>query len=326
MYKEECKLKPFFSLDEQIERLKTRGLTIADEGKAKRSLMCTNYYNLVNYYGKYLENDGGFVKGATFNELHQISIFDKRVRSTFLNHLIRIESMLKSFAAYTFCNVHREKYAYLNLSNLDTDNPLKCAKVISKMANTIQIHQKNANHPIGHYVNKYGHVPLWVLVGFIDFGTFVQFFESMTLSDKNALAKEISILYFDNYGEKVILTPEQLLNYLQSMQQLRNAAAHGNRLMSFKFRSDVKFHTELFAEFGVIDKSAPKQSIFYIFMVMKLFLAKDDFTNMFNSIRKSCRNLSNKLDSIEIEILMREFGFPNNFFENHSGLIKKSNN
>ncbi len=45
--------KPFKTLDEQISILKSRGLIIPDEEAAKLSLLCNNYYNVINYYSKF---------------------------------------------------------------------------------------------------------------------------------------------------------------------------------------------------------------------------------------------------------------------------------
>lgn len=45
--------KPFKRYDEQVEILKLRNLTIADEEKAISILSKVNYYNLINGYKKY---------------------------------------------------------------------------------------------------------------------------------------------------------------------------------------------------------------------------------------------------------------------------------
>ena len=41
--------KPFKTLDEQISILKSRGLIVHDDESAKLSLLCNNYYNVINY-------------------------------------------------------------------------------------------------------------------------------------------------------------------------------------------------------------------------------------------------------------------------------------
>ena len=45
--------KPFKTLDEQISILKSRGLIVHDDESAKLSLLCNNYYNVINYYSKF---------------------------------------------------------------------------------------------------------------------------------------------------------------------------------------------------------------------------------------------------------------------------------
>lgn len=49
--------KPFKTMDEQIELLKSRGLYFIDEGKSKKILLCNNYYNVINYYSKFFMID-----------------------------------------------------------------------------------------------------------------------------------------------------------------------------------------------------------------------------------------------------------------------------
>ena len=56
--------KPFKRYDEQVEILKLRNLTIADEEKAISILSKVNYYNLINGYKKiFLKRDLIYLKG-----------------------------------------------------------------------------------------------------------------------------------------------------------------------------------------------------------------------------------------------------------------------
>lgn len=43
-------IKPFMSIDDQIQLLKNRNLIITDEEKAKTVLSTVNYYRLINAY------------------------------------------------------------------------------------------------------------------------------------------------------------------------------------------------------------------------------------------------------------------------------------
>lgn len=44
--------KEFKTIDEQIQILKSRNLTIPDEQRAKDYLLSNNYYNIINGYSK----------------------------------------------------------------------------------------------------------------------------------------------------------------------------------------------------------------------------------------------------------------------------------
>ena len=46
-------MKPFRTLDEQINILKNRNLNFKNENKAKEYLLKYNYYNVINCYSKY---------------------------------------------------------------------------------------------------------------------------------------------------------------------------------------------------------------------------------------------------------------------------------
>lgn len=47
-------IKPFRTLDEQLNILHKRGLHISDYPRAKRYLLTNNYYNVINGYSKFL--------------------------------------------------------------------------------------------------------------------------------------------------------------------------------------------------------------------------------------------------------------------------------
>lgn len=71
-------MKPFHTLDEQVEKLKSRKLIVDDVDFAKSILSKENYYNVVNGYKKpFLKRDLGgallqpeeYVEGCRFEEL-----------------------------------------------------------------------------------------------------------------------------------------------------------------------------------------------------------------------------------------------------------------
>ena len=64
--------KDFKSIDEQLEILRSRGLTITDNEKAKDFLLRNNYYRISGYSLTLRKNDR-FSKTATFQNIVDIS-------------------------------------------------------------------------------------------------------------------------------------------------------------------------------------------------------------------------------------------------------------
>lgn len=60
--------KDFKTIDEQIEILRSRGLTIEDEAEAKDFLLRNNYYRVSGYSLTLRKNDV-FAKSATFQNI-----------------------------------------------------------------------------------------------------------------------------------------------------------------------------------------------------------------------------------------------------------------
>lgn len=46
-------LKPFLTINQQMELLENRGLVIEDKNKTANYLLSNNYYSIINGYGKY---------------------------------------------------------------------------------------------------------------------------------------------------------------------------------------------------------------------------------------------------------------------------------
>ena len=91
--------KEFKTIDEQLNILKSRGLTIDDEEKASDFLLHNNYYR-VSGYSLTLRNHDVFSKTASFQNIIDIYSFDHELRHILLKYLEIIEVQLKSVYAY----------------------------------------------------------------------------------------------------------------------------------------------------------------------------------------------------------------------------------
>jgi abortive infection bacteriophage resistance protein len=97
--------KDFKTIDEQLQILSSRGLTITDEIGAKDFLLHNNYYRISGYSLTLRKNDI-FAKSATFQNIVDIYNFDHELRHIILEYIETIEVHMKSVYAYEFTKAH----------------------------------------------------------------------------------------------------------------------------------------------------------------------------------------------------------------------------
>lgn len=152
--------KDFKTIDEQIEILRSRGLTIEDEAEAKDFLLRNNYYRVSGYSLTLRKNDV-FAKSATFQNIEDIYNFDHEFRHIILHHIETIEVQIKSIYAYEFTKVYGP-LGYLDTANFS--NQAKHKEIIDK-ANQ-QKRQRLAHEAyLKHFINDlHQEIPLWAYV------------------------------------------------------------------------------------------------------------------------------------------------------------------
>lgn len=107
------KEKEFKTTEEQIELLKSRGLTVNDYQASKSFLLRNNYYR-VSGYSLTLRNHDVFYAGVSFQNIVDIYQFDHEMRHILLKYLEIIETAVKSVFAYEFSK------SYTSLGYLDS--------------------------------------------------------------------------------------------------------------------------------------------------------------------------------------------------------------
>lgn len=309
--------KPFKTLDEQISILKSRGLIIPDEEAAKLSLLCNNYYNVINY-SKFFMVGGtdNYLPDVSFNEILSVYYFDKEIKSIFLKATIDIEKCLKSMIAYYFSEAHSEDYSYLNVNNFDCSKITKTVNLISGISKTIaQKEREKIDNSVKHYLNHHFNVPLWVIMNYLSFGQVVQFYELMKQSDQNKIAKR-----FSDFSNKALntttvhLDSKKLLSYLKNIHEIRNITAHSNKFIGFKCKENAHYLNELHSLYNIGNNDS-KQDVFNVFVTMRIFLAPGNFTTFNNSIRKRMVHLSKNVNSIDVNEIFEKLGFPYDWYK-----------
>ena len=215
--------KDFKTIDEQIEILRSRGLTIEDEAEAKDFLLRNNYYRVSGYSLTLRKNDV-FAKSATFQNIEDIYNFDHEFRHIILHHIETIEVQIKSIYAYEFTKVYGP-LGYLDTANFS--NQAKHKEIIDK-ANQ-QKRQRLAHEAyLKHFINDlHQEIPLWAYV------------DLLTISDISFLysisERPLKETIAHRFGLTMHRGPEILGQYMHSMTIIRNLCAHGSRIYNRLF-------------------------------------------------------------------------------------------
>lgn len=266
-------IKNFKSLDEQIELLRSRGLTIDDEDRAKEFLLYNNYYRVSGYSLTLRKNDM-FDVSATFQNIMDIYTFDYDLRHIILKYLDAIEVRFKSVFVYEFTKMHGPTGHLLGSWFTDENQH---GRIIEKGEKQSRIrHCQEAF--IKHFVDDLKQpMPFWV---FVDLLTIRDISALYAISENDIKSSVASIFgYTSNQGSKI------LGDHMRCMTILRNLCAHGNRIYNRLFEQKPLLSRQEKSwlrknKNGAIDNA----HFFSYLLVMRRLLPSDDFADMKRAI------------------------------------------
>ena len=300
--------KVFKTIEEQLDILKSKNLTIEDYDKAKTILLRENYFFLNGYRSPFLVTGSKrFIDGATFEELHALFTFDRYFRNIIFKNILIVENNYKSIFSYVLSRKYGYKEKdYLNPDNFDRnrEKARQINDLIRKLKRQIRIngYQHSAT---SHYINNYGYIPLWVGVKVLSFGLMGELFSILKQEDKEEIAS-----YYDNVG------PEDLEDYLSILSNYRNLCAHEDILYNHitqKSINDSKIHQDLGIPKVDDEYIYGKNDIFALIIILKRVLTFSDFKMMMNEIQYEIDWLGSKLKSIDVQKILFRMGFPENY-------------
>lgn len=306
-------MRPFKTLDEQINILMDRGLQINDYDNVKTYLIQNNYYNVVNMYSKlFQEKENQYISGTTFDKIKALHIFDTEIKNLLMKFILISEKHFKSIFAYHFAkNFHHKPFAYLDTSNYATDNPLSLTQTLSFISKKVnELIRSKKDNSVKHHFRIHNDVPIWVIVNDLTLGLIVKLYKFIDNKTRNNIAKELSTILSTNISAVIQLEPNYLDKILENVLSIRNCVAHNNKLLDFKCNNNIKYIPELYNSIE-IDAKKSRQSPFHVFIALKCFLPKDDYALLHNSILKRANNMSKKLKVSSMEKILLSYGFPN---------------
>ncbi|MBR5370267.1 MAG: Abi family protein [Bacilli bacterium] len=298
--------KKFKTLDEQIDILRHKGLLVRDPKYAKEVLLRENYFFLNGYRHLFVNKDKTFKKGATFEELYSLFLFDRSLRNIVFKYLLVIENNLKSIFSYQLS----KKYGYKEKDYLKNNNfttaPEKQAQLndlLRKMKRQIRVN--GAQHTATqHYAANYGYIPLWILVKVLSFGIISELFQVLKPEDQKEIANVFGV-DIDN-----------LIVYLPILANYRNLCAHEDILYENKTQKaidDTVYHKLLKIEKIEDEYAQGKYDLFALIIIMKQLLEKETFKNMSYEIDNVIETLNYNLYTIKIDEVLDRMGFPLNW-------------
>ena len=219
--------------DEQIHLLRSRGLVIVNEDKARECLADIGYYRLGFYMFPFEETfpqldhhrSHNVRRGTKMEDVVSLYYFDLDLRNILNRYLSRIEVALRTTFIYELSNKYIfDPYWFVNPSIVSaqfiTDFPTAAYSSIKKKPAIKRHHLK--------YFGQYA--PAWKTMEYMTLGNLEVLYDSL----KSDVDKRIISTHF---GEPAILT---FKSYLTTIREVRNACAHGNVVYEMTLTSGIR--------------------------------------------------------------------------------------
>lgn len=252
--------KPFFTVDEQLDQLETRGMDLGDREAAYRELQAIGYYRLSGYWHPLripgptpqAKRPDQFIDGATFAEVLEAYRFDERLRVEVLHALARIEVAMRFSIGHLLGR--RGAFAHTDARALSaqwTKPKLQkkltpaCGPSCRVLESDHDVWVRGQEHLaevsneafIAHFHSSYGTpLPVWTATELMKFGDLNRLCFGLTQRDRQQVASEYDLFDDDGQGDAATLT-----NWLEHFRQSRNFAAHHARLWNRNHPAPLAF-------------------------------------------------------------------------------------
>lgn len=306
-------MKEHKTFNQQLTILRNRGVVVPTNGKPKRFLEQENYYNVINgYKDLFLVKDSNnlpvepelYQAGTHFNELKALFLFDRELRILLLKYLLIFENSIKTTVAYEFSKKYPRKNAYLDIANFVDNDPKKVLQQISILTKTI--HDKvDRTGAIKHYIEEHGEVPLWVLVNFLTMGNIANFYNILTDSTKNIIAKFYTDKYrTQNKDNTFRLSSADLSACLKVANLVRNICAHDERLYNVNLRN-VRI-SQIANHFGI--RRYDNKCFIVLILFLKIVLDKKDFQRLYKALRNLFNQYADEFKTVVFDDILNTMG------------------
>ena len=225
--------KPAISIQDQITKLKSRGLVISDDDKATSYLSNISFYRLRAYTFPFQDNADPyhpFIQQITLEEIISLYVFDRQFRLFVLDAIEKIEISMRTQVIYQWALNHGSHW-HLNGSLFR--NSVQFAKDYTRLQQEVD---RSVETFIDHYKTKYSNPPeppAWMSMEVSSFGLLSLIFRNLKLgNEKKAITKY--------YGLNDVGIIE---SWMHSFSNIRNVCAHHSRLWNRRLTAHIKMPT-----------------------------------------------------------------------------------
>lgn len=220
------------TLDEQIELLRSRGVEISCEEKAKECLLDIGYFRLCSYlfpfektYPEYRGRTHEVVSGTRFCDAVALYYFDFDLRNILNRYIGRIEVALRTYVTYTLSNKYIDDPTwFVNPAVVKPSFIEEFGKVYDGIRKKPVIKRHHQNH----IEDKYA--PAWKTIEFMTFGNLENLYLNLvSIDDKLDICRHFGV------NQTAVFE-----NYITTVRTIRNTCAHGGVLFDMRLPKSIK--------------------------------------------------------------------------------------
>lgn len=204
---------------ELVGLLKSRGLIIADEEKAKAYIENIGYYRLSAYMHPFLtlpKENHIYKEGTSFRQVLSLYRFDKKLRMLLLNEIEKVEIAIREAVMNTAVEMTGDKYWLVNEEHFANQ------KTFCDTKRTIDgEYRKSTEDFIQHFKQTYSdpYPPAWIMGELLTLG-------NVNMVYRNLKADKIRKRISQRFG----LQPMVMESWITALTLLRNACCHHSRV------------------------------------------------------------------------------------------------
>ncbi|MGY4713028.1 Abi family protein [Mycolicibacterium sp. CBM1] len=215
-------MKPFYSIDQQIEKLRTNGLVVgeSDVTDMRRLLEDHNYYRLSGYFRYFQQNpEAGknkFEHGTDFAKIRDVYEFDQRLAALLRSGLAEFEVVFRSRLAYLMAKSSGPN-GYLSEQTYENPNGTTRDRLLRDILDDIN---RSEERFARHHARRGEQMPVWAAVEVMSLGTSSRMYG--LVADTDGVFKPLA--------EGLGLKAKYSRKVFRSITVLRNVCSHHGRI------------------------------------------------------------------------------------------------